>query len=116
MTYCSNCGEELPKDAHFCPKCGTKTSIGTEANAPTPPDELRQAFAKMSTEIEKAFAIAANEIQTAFQTARDNVQKSVQTAPIVCGNCGQTNQSGSVYCFKCGHKLTAGSNEKEQQA
>jgi len=116
MTYCSNCGEELPKDAHFCPKCGTKTSIGTEANAPTPPDELRQAFAKMSTEIEKAFAIAANEIQTAFQTARDNVQKSVQTAPIVCGNCGQTNPSGSVYCFKCGHKLNEESNGKEQKA
>ena len=115
MAYCSNCGEELQKGAYFCPKCGTKTSMGTEANAPAPSDELRQAFARMSTEIEKAFAVAAKEIQNAFQTARENVQKSVQTAPIVCGNCGQTNPSGSVYCFKCGYKLAVGSNGKEQK-
>ena len=113
MAYCSNCGEKIPKDAYFCPKCGTKTSFGMETNAPAPPDELRQAFAIMSTEIEKAFAVAAKEIQNAFQTARENVQKSVQTAPIECGNCGQTNPSSSVYCFKCGQKLE--SSRKEQK-
>src|SRR4030067_2546351 len=47
MAYCSTCGEKLPKDAYFCPKCGTKTSLGMESNAPTPSDEMRQAFAKM---------------------------------------------------------------------
>ena len=105
MAYCSNCGEKLPNDAYFCPKCGTKTALGTETRAPAPSDEMRQAFAKMSTEIEKAFTIAAKEIQTAFQTARENVQKSMQKEPPVCVNCRETNPGGSIYCFKCGQKL-----------
>jgi ribosomal protein L40E len=113
MEYCSNCGEKLPKDARFCPKCGTRTALGAEANAPYVSDEMRQAFTKMSTEIEKAFTIAAREIQTAFQTARENVQKGMPNEPIICGNCGATNPAGSSYCFKCGQKLQAKSKEKE---
>ena len=113
MDYCSNCGEKLPKDAYFCPKCGTKTALGIEANAPMASDEMRQAFAKMSTEIEKAFTIAAKEIQTAFQTARENVQKSTQKEPIVCSDCGATNPGGSLYCFKCGQKLEPKGKEKK---
>jgi ribosomal protein L40E len=113
MEYCSNCGEKLPKDASFCPKCGTKTAHGVEANAPTASDEMRQAFAKMSTEIEKAFAVAAKEIQIAFQTARDNIQKSTQKEPVVCSNCGATNVPGSAYCFKCGQKLQPKSEKKQ---
>jgi ribosomal protein L40E len=113
MEYCSNCGERLPKDACFCPKCGTKTALGIEANAPMASDEMRVAFAKMSTEIEKAFTIAAKEIQVAFQTARDNVQKSMQKEPVVCGNCGATNSAGSAFCFKCGQKLQPKSKEKQ---
>jgi len=114
MSYCSNCGEKLPKSAFFCPKCGTKTALGTGTNAsgPTPSEEMRQAFAKMSTEIEKAFGIAAKEIQTAFQTARENIQKSMQKEPLVCSNCGETNPGGSVYCYKCGNKLELKSKEK----
>jgi len=113
MDYCSNCGEKLPKDAYFCPKCGTKTALGIEANAPMASDEMRQAFAKMSTEIEKAFTIAAKEIQTAFQTARENVQKSTQKEPIVCSDCGATNPGGSLYCFKCGQKQEPKGKEKK---
>lgn len=113
MAYCSNCGEKLPKDASFCPKCGTKTVLGAETNAPATSDELRQAFAKMSQEIEKAFAIAAKEIQDAFQTARDNVQKSMQKEQIICGNCGASNPGGSLYCFKCGQKLETKSTGKK---
>jgi ribosomal protein L40E len=116
MAYCSNCGEKLPKDAYFCPKCGTKTTLGAEANAPTPADEVRQAFAKMSTELEKAFGVAAKEIQEAFQTARENIQKSIQREPVVCGNCGTSNPGGSVYCFKCGQKLGPKSKEKQADA
>jgi ribosomal protein L40E len=115
MEYCSNCGEKLPKDAYFCPKCGTKTALGIEANAPYVSDEMRQAFAKMSTEIEKAFTIAAKEIQVAFQTARDNIQKGTQKEPVVCGNCGATNPAGSSFCFKCGQKLQL-QKSKEKQA
>jgi uncharacterized membrane protein YvbJ len=113
MAYCSNCGEKLPKDAYFCPKCGTKTTKGVETNVPTPSDEMRQAFARMSVEMEKAFAVAAKEIQAAFQTARDNIQKSLQKEPIVCSNCGEKNPGDSAFCFKCGKKLEPKSKEKK---
>jgi uncharacterized membrane protein YvbJ len=112
MAYCHNCGEKLPNDAFFCPKCGTKTPLGTETNAHAPSDEMRQAFAKMSVEIEKAFTIASKEIRSAFQTARENVQRSMQKDTVVCGNCSEINPGGSVYCYKCGQKIEA--NEKEK--
>ncbi len=113
MVFCSNCGEKLPKDAYFCPKCGVKTAMGTEANAPTPSDELRQAFAKVSVEIEKAFTIAAKEIQTAFLQARENMQKSYAKEPIICENCKTQNRSDSVYCVNCGAKLGTTGTEKK---
>ena len=105
MVYCSNCGEKIPKDAYFCPKCGTKAMKGTEANVAAPSDELKDAFTKMSQELEKAFTIAAKEMQAAFQTARENIQKSFYKEPLACPNCGEKNPSGAVFCFKCGKKL-----------
>jgi len=75
---------------------------------------MRQAFAKMSVELEKAFTVASKEIQTAFQTARQNVQQSMQKETAVCGNCGEKNPGGSLYCFKCGQKLET--KGKEQKA
>ena len=113
MEYCSNCGEKLPNDACFCPVCGTKTMKGVETNAPTPSDEMRQAFAKMSTEFEKAFTIAAKEIQTAFQTARANIQQSRQKEPVTCTNCGEKNPGDSIFCYKCGKKLERKVKEKK---
>jgi ribosomal protein L40E len=105
MAYCSNCGEKLPMDADFCPKCGTKALKGVEANVTSPSDELRDAFAKMGQELEKAFAVAAKEIQAAFQTARDNIQQSLYKEPLVCSNCGEKNPSSAAFCYKCGKKI-----------
>ena len=114
MAYCSNCGEKLPKDADFCPRCGAKTMRTPGATASTTSEEMRQAFEKMSVELEKAFTLAAKEIQTAFQAARENMQKSTKKEPIVCGNCGEKNPGDSVYCFKCGKKLeTQAKGEKK---
>jgi ribosomal protein L40E len=78
---------------------------GVEANVPSPSDELREAFAKMSQELEKAFTVAAKEIQAAFQTARENIQQSLYKEPLACPNCGEKNPSGAAFCFKCGKKL-----------
>jgi predicted amidophosphoribosyltransferase len=105
MAYCSNCGEKLPEDALFCPKCGTKTAKGVETNVSGPSDELKDSFAKMSRELEKAFSVAAKEISSAFQTASENIQKSVHKEQLTCPNCGEKNPSDSVFCYNCGKKL-----------
>lgn len=105
MVHCSNCGDRLPKNAFFCPKCGKKTVEAVERNIPGPSDEIKEAFTKMSQELEKAFSEAAKEISTAFQTASENIQKSLPREQIVCSNCGIENPSNAVFCYNCGKKV-----------
>jgi hypothetical protein len=96
MAYCSSCGEKLPKDAFFCPKCGIKTVIGFDSNVATSSDETREALTRMSQEMEKAFNIAAKEMQEAFQIARTNIQKALYKEPLSCQDCGEKNQSSAI--------------------
>ena len=114
MPYCYACGEKLPENAAFCPKCGVKAvgASGTGAAA-TPADELREAFTRMSVEMERAFNIAAREVQEAFQSARSNVQKTVFKEPINCPSCGTKNPGSAVYCYKCGTKILEPSTEQK---
>jgi len=37
MTFCSNCGKELPQSAIFCPNCGTSVQAGATGTQPSPP-------------------------------------------------------------------------------
>jgi len=108
MAYCSNCGEEIPEHALFCPKCGIKTMKGAEANAKYPSDEMREAFTRMGIELEKAFNTAAVEIHAAFKRAREDMgSKPAEQEGMVCQSCGAKNQSGAIFCRNCGHKLSS---------
>jgi hypothetical protein len=41
VANCANCGARLPKDGRFCPECGVRTSVESDATAveEIPPDE-----------------------------------------------------------------------------
>jgi len=106
MVYCSNCGGKIPEDAYFCPKCGTKTMKGVEANVKYPSDEMREAFTRMGVELEKAFSTAAVEIHAAFKKAAANMNpKPAGQEAVVCLNCSAKNQAGAIFCRNCGTKL-----------
>jgi uncharacterized membrane protein YvbJ len=106
MGFCSKCGENLPDDVYFCPKCGTRTKTGKEAGVSAPAEELKEAFSIAGQEIEKAFRLAAKEIHEAFKTARENIRESTTTKAIVCSHCGEKNKGDSNFCYKCGRKLS----------
>jgi ribosomal protein L32 len=112
LTYCSKCGEKIPDDALFCPKCGTKTAKGKSAKAAYPEDELRDAFYQVGIELERAFTLAAKETHAAFKKATENMQqknasKSADAQSIVvCPKCGTKNPAGSIFCNNCGAKIT----------
>jgi len=103
MAYCSGCGEKMPQDAVFCPKCGAKTIEDLETT--TISKELKESINKMSLELEKAFAVASREINAAFQTASENIKKSLQKELVACPSCGEKNPIAAVFCYKCGKKM-----------
>jgi len=108
MVYCSNCGEKIPDDAYFCPKCGTKTPKGNAAHAAYPSEELRDAFYKVGIELERAFSMAAHETHAAIKKASENMQQKTASStqgPVVCTSCGTKNVSGAVFCNNCGTKV-----------
>jgi uncharacterized membrane protein YvbJ len=112
MSYCANCGSKLQDEALFCPKCGTKTQKGADANARYPADVMmREAFTKMGVELERAFNMAAAEMHNAYQKVKENSNQktadSSQEAAVVCSSCNSKNQAGSIYCRNCGNKLSS---------
>jgi ribosomal protein L40E len=102
--FCSKCGEKLPEDAYFCPRCGAKTRKGMEAGVATPLDELGKAFSRAGKQMEKAFSKAAMEIQEAFKTTGKSVREST-SKQVVCKNCKEKNPVDAVFCYSCGEKL-----------
>jgi predicted amidophosphoribosyltransferase len=103
--YCSNCGEELPDTAYFCPKCGVRTPKGIEMGISSPWEDLKDTFSRVGEEIEKAFSVAGKEMEKAFMTARERVREATSREPISCSNCSEKNAAGSKFCRKCGKKL-----------
>jgi len=112
MAYCSNCGEKIPAEALFCPKCGAKTTKDVEKTVVSS-EELRATFNKIEKEFEKAFAIASKEIQAAIKTAREKVQQSSSKEDVACSSCGEKNPSNAVFCYNCGAKIESETKKKE---
>jgi uncharacterized membrane protein YvbJ len=105
MVFCTKCGAQLSEDAHFCPRCGARTTAGKEAGASIPLDEVRESFHRIGIEVEKAFRMAADEMRQAFKTAGENIRETASRKQVTCPNCGEKNASDAVYCVKCGKKL-----------
>jgi predicted amidophosphoribosyltransferase len=105
VVFCSNCGEKLPENAYFCPRCGVRTEKGLEAGMSTPWEDLREAFAKMGEEIEKAFSVAGKEMEQAFKTARGKIREVTSREPVACPHCGEKNVVSANFCSNCGKKL-----------
>ena len=108
MAYCVSCGEKLPENANFCPKCGMRTPIGVAAGAAEPREAIRQAFSEAGKELERAFSIAAEEVRKAFAEAREGVEKNRKTpkVTITCAQCGSSNPAEAKFCSKCGNPLS----------
>jgi ribosomal protein L40E len=105
MVFCLKCGEKLPEDAYFCPKCGFRTKKGVEAGIAAPMEDVREAFARMEKELERAFATATKEVQKAFKTVTEDPREKGFARQIVCTSCGEKNPSGASFCYKCGNKI-----------
>jgi uncharacterized membrane protein YvbJ len=88
MSYCSNCGAKIPKDALYCPKCGAKTVLGAEKT------------------------VATKEMHAAFKKAKENVQQEPPKETVTCSNCGEKNPKGAIFCYNCGTKIEPKTEEK----
>ena len=108
MTYCANCGEKLPENASFCPKCGIRTQIGVGAGAAEPREAIRQAFFEAGKELERAFSMAAEEVRKAFAEAKEDIEKTRKTPKetITCAQCGSSNPAEAKFCSTCGKPLS----------
>lgn len=110
--FCSHCGQEIPDNTNFCPKCGIRTIIGAEANIPIPrqrnwEDDLESAAERIGEELEKAFTIAGRELENAVRRIKGEGEKTPAQESVSCASCGEQNQQGTNFCFKCGTKLQA---------
>ena len=105
MVFCSNCGEELPEKAAFCPKCGLRTGEALQEGIIFPSDELRDELSEVGEEIRKAFQIAAREIEEAFKTARESIRESTGRKTVACPGCGERNPDYARFCHNCGKAL-----------
>lgn len=99
--FCSKCGEQLPENANFCPRCGARTKRGIETGISTPWEDLKDSLSKMGQQIEQAFSIAAEEVDKAFTSVRESMGRE----QVVCIHCGEKNLGDARFCYKCGKKL-----------
>ncbi len=105
MGFCSKCGEKLPDDAVFCPRCGLKIAITEPAETSTLTEEWRQTLARLGETMDKALATATKEMEKAYRSTREAMRETFTKKMVTCANCNEKNSEGSTYCNKCGKRL-----------
>ena len=117
MVDCRGCGDELARDANFCPRCGLRTEKGERESVRTPVTPRPEWEKDMATALNNATRL----IDDAFQAARSGLQAVADEvgveiekvrgqatrdlAPVYCPKCGNRNPGDSLYCVRCGGKL-----------
>ena len=106
MVFCSKCGEEIPKDACYCPSCGVRIRREVEIEAGGPWDEVSEAFERMGEKLERAFERVGREIERVFEGEREEAEEAaVGEELVICPECGIENVAGAKFCYECGKKL-----------
>jgi hypothetical protein len=95
-TICGSCSKRIPKEAAFCPFCGSNwvTTIG--ALKQREDEQKQKKLLADKIKIEEA---------TRLKTAR-NRYKALQTAKY-CSHCDGIYESDYIYCMKCQSKTVA---------
>jgi len=101
MAFCSKCGEEIPKDACYCPSCGWRIRRRVEVEAGGPWDEVEAAFERMGEKLEKTFERVGREIERAFEGESEEAEEEL----VVCPECREENSADAKFCYRCGEKL-----------
>jgi len=55
--------------------------------------------------MKKAYTIAGRELEQAANRIKEEMQKAREKELVNCTKCGEQNQKGMNFCFKCGTKL-----------
>ena len=81
MVYCSNCGQELEENYHFCPKCGAGLGAGINAGLADSSRDSKKTSAETVKEMNEALARVAEKTKRTLRRA--NVLKNSTSLRII---------------------------------
>ena len=124
MPICSNCKNEVPDDADFCSKCGTKintldidepienTNETSDNNSDGADVPFETKFCSNCGEKVSINAVACPKCGAGL-TRTNNVQQQVNTKKF-CSNCGNEVNINAVVCTNCGASVSRGNTYGEK--
>lgn len=124
MPICSNCKNEVPDDADFCSKCGTKintldidepienTNETSDNNSDGADVQFETKFCSNCGEKVSINAVACPKCGAGL-TRTNNVQQQVNTKKF-CSNCGNEVNINAVVCTNCGASVSRGNTYGEK--
>jgi len=114
MPYCSKRGQEIPIEANFCPRCGTKTIRNGETNIPSKSDDIREVFNRIRQEFTKPWLLQPKRCKLLSTQQTENVQQSLRKELVACSGCGEKNANDPIFCRKCGQKMQDSTTSKNE--